>query len=44
MLMEAVFLLHKYQQDFLPAINKEEEVVGIIDLDEILKEIFRMEL
>ena len=44
MLMEAVFLLHKYQQDFLPAINKEEEVVGIIALDEILKEIFRMEL
>ncbi len=44
MLMEAVFLLHKYQQDFLLAINKEEEVVGIIDLDEILKEIFRMGL
>ncbi|KPK14762.1 MAG: hypothetical protein AMK69_28255 [Nitrospira bacterium SG8_3] len=44
MLMEAVFLLHKYQQDFLPAINKEEEVVGIIDLDEILKEIFRIGL
>ena len=44
MLMEAVFLLHKYQQDFLPAINKEEEVVGIIALDEILKEVFRMEL
>lgn len=44
MLMEAVFLLHKYQQDFLLAINKEEEAVGIIDLDEILKEIFRMGL
>jgi CBS-domain-containing membrane protein len=44
MLMEAVFLLHKYQQDFLLAINKEEEVVGIIDLDEILKQISKIAL
>ena len=42
MLMEAVFLLHKYEQDFLLAINKEDEVVGIIHLDEILKEISRI--
>jgi hypothetical protein len=39
MLMEAVFLLHKYEQDFLLAINKEEEVVGSIHLDEILRQI-----
>jgi predicted transcriptional regulator len=44
MLMEAVFLLHKYDQDFLLAINKEEEVVGIIHLDEILKQISNIAL
>lgn len=44
MLMEAVFLLHRYKQDFLPAINKEEVVVGTIHLDEILKEISRIVL
>jgi CBS domain-containing protein len=44
MLMEAVFLLHRYEQDFLLAINKEEEVVGIIHLDEISKEISRIVL
>jgi len=42
MLMEAVFLLHKYEQDFLLAINREEEVAGIIHLDGILKEISRI--
>jgi predicted transcriptional regulator len=44
MLMEAVFLLHKYEQDFLPAIDREEVVVGTIHLDEILKEISRIVL
>jgi len=44
MLMEAVFLLHKYEQDFLPAIDKAEVVVGTIHLDEILKEISRIVL
>ena len=39
MLMEAVFLLHKYEQDFLLVINKEEEVIGSIHLDEILRQI-----
>jgi len=39
MLMEAVFLLHKYEQDFLLAINKEEEVIGSIHLDAILRQI-----
>jgi len=34
MLMEAVFLLNKYQEDFLPVTNK-EEVVGIIHIHEI---------
>ncbi|RZB35110.1 MAG: hypothetical protein SRB1_00878 [Desulfobacteraceae bacterium Eth-SRB1] len=34
MLMEAVFLLNKYQEDFLPATSK-EEVVGIIHIHEI---------
>jgi predicted transcriptional regulator len=44
MLMEAVFLLYKYEQDFLPAIDKKEVVVGTIHLDEILKEISRIVL
>lgn len=38
MLMEAVFLLDKYKMDFLPVVSK-DEVVGIIHLDDILKEI-----
>ncbi len=39
MLMEAVFLLDKYKMDFLPVVSK-DEVVGIIHLDDILKEIY----
>jgi CBS domain-containing protein len=39
MLMEAIFLLDKYKVDFLPVVNK-DEVVGIIHLDDILKEIY----
>ena len=39
MLMEAVFLLGKYKMDFLPVVKK-DEVVGIIHLDDILKEIY----
>ncbi|MBU2520829.1 MAG: CBS domain-containing protein [Proteobacteria bacterium] len=39
MLMEAVFLLDKYKMDFLPVVRK-DEVVGIIHLDDILKEIY----
>ncbi len=39
LLMEAVFLLDKYRMDFLPVVNK-DEVVGIIHLDDILKEIY----
>jgi CBS domain-containing protein len=35
MLMEAIFLLHKYQEDFLPVIS-EEEVVGTIHISDIL--------
>ena len=35
MLMEAVFLLNKYEEDFLPAIG-EDEVVGIIHIDDIV--------
>ena len=43
MLMEAVFLLHKYQEDFLPAMRK-EEVVGMIYLEDILRDIFKVVL
>ncbi len=43
MLMEAVFLLNKYQVSFLPVVNK-EEVVGIVHLEDILKEISRIVL
>ena len=39
MLMEAVFLLDKYKMNFLPVV-KRDEVVGIIHLDDILKEIY----
>jgi len=42
MLMEAVFLLNKYQEDFLPATSKEEEVVGIIHIHDILTHITRL--
>jgi CBS domain-containing protein len=38
MLMEAVFLLHKYEEDFLPTIGK-EEVVGTIHIHDILAHI-----
>jgi CBS domain-containing protein len=38
MLMEAVFLLKKCQEDFLPAVG-EGEVVGIIHIDDILTHI-----
>ena len=41
MLMEAIFLLNKYQGDFLPAIS-EEEVVGIIHIHDILTHITRL--
>ena len=41
MLMEAVFLLNKYQEDFLPAIGK-EEVVGIIHIHDILTHMIRL--
>ncbi len=43
MLMEAVFLLNKYQVDFLPVVN-EDDVVGIIHLEDLLKEISKMVL
>jgi CBS domain-containing protein len=43
MLMEAVFLLNKYQVDFLPVV-KEEDVVGMIHLEDIMREIERMVL
>lgn len=43
MLMEAVFLLNKYQVDFLPVVN-EDDVVGMIHLEDILKEISRIVL
>ncbi|MBW1739678.1 MAG: CBS domain-containing protein [Deltaproteobacteria bacterium] len=43
MLMEAVFLLNKYQMDFLPVVKK-DDVVGIIHLEDILKEISRIVL
>jgi hypothetical protein len=41
MLMEAIFLLHKYGKDFLPVANK-EEVIGTIHMDDILKEIIEI--
>jgi CBS domain-containing protein len=43
MLMEAVFLLYKYQQNFLPAMSEErEEVVGTIHIHDILTHISRL--
>ena len=44
MLMEAVFLLNKYQVDFLPVVNKDDDVVGMIHLEDILEEISRIVL
>ena len=43
LLMEAVFLLNKYQVDFLPVVNK-DDVVGMIHLEDILEEISRIVL
>jgi CBS domain-containing protein len=43
MLMQAVFLLNKYQVDFLPVVKK-DDVVGMIHLDDILREISRIVL
>jgi CBS domain-containing protein len=43
MLMEAVFLLNKYQVDFLPVVKK-EDVVGMIHLEDIMREISRIVL
>ena len=43
MLMEAVFLLNKYQVDFLPVVEK-DNVVGMIHLEDILREISRIVL
>ena len=43
LLMEAVFLLYKYQQDFLPAMSGEkEEVVGTIHIHDILAHILKL--
>ena len=41
MLMEAVFLLNSYGVDFLPVVQ-EEDVTGIIHIEDILMEIKRM--
>jgi CBS domain-containing protein len=41
--MEAVFLLNKYQVDFLPVVKK-EDVVGMIHLEDIMREISRIVL
>jgi len=43
MLMEAVYLLNKYQVNFLPVVNQ-ENVAGMIQLDDILEEISRIVL
>ena len=43
MLMEVVYLLNKYQVNFLPVVNQ-ENVAGIIHLEDILKEISRIVL
>jgi len=43
MLMEAVYLLNKYQGNFLPVVNQ-ENVAGIIHLEDILKEISKIVL
>lgn len=41
MLMEAVFLLHTYKEDFLP-VTSEEEVVGTIHIHDIFGEIMKL--
>jgi len=41
MIMESIFLLNKYQTDFLPVIHQ-DDVVGIIHLEDILREVSRM--
>ena len=41
MLMEAVFLLHTYNEDFLP-VASEQEVVGTIHVHDIFKEIMKL--
>lgn len=41
MLMEAVFLLNRYGLDFLPVV-REEDVTGIIHIEDILMEIKRI--
>lgn len=41
MLMEAVFLLHTYNEDFLP-VTSEEEVVGTIHMYDIFAEITKL--
>ena len=41
MLMEAIYLLNKYHVDFLPVVNQ-EDVAGIIHLEDILKEISKI--
>jgi predicted transcriptional regulator len=40
-LMEAIFLLNKYQVGYLPVVRC-EEVTGIIHLDDILKAVVEM--
>ncbi len=41
MLMEAIFLLHTCNEDLLPVASK-EEVVGMIHLDDILREVIEL--
>jgi CBS domain-containing protein len=41
MLMEAVFLLHRYNEEFLP-VASEEEVVGTIHIYDIFNEILQL--
>ena len=41
MIMESIFLLNKYQADFLPVVHH-DDVVGIVHLEDILKEISRI--
>jgi len=38
MIMESIFLLNKHQVDFLPVV-RQDDVVGILHLEDILKEI-----
>ncbi len=41
MIMEAIFLLKKYQVDLLPVVH-DDEVTGLIHLEDILKQIAQM--